>query len=71
MADATAIIPPRGLTVFLFHFEKSEAETPRSGRQRLRGRYGLRAFDAATRVGEASSLMDETSHHDAMRLILG
>jgi len=71
MASATAITPKGGIAVFLFQVLKSEAETPRSGRQRLSGRYGLRAFDAASRVGEASSLMDETSHHDGMRLILG
>ncbi len=63
--------PSRGARSLLVCRKKSEAETPRSGRQRLRGRYGLMAFDAASRVGEASSLMDETSHHDAMRLILG
>jgi len=40
---------------------KKRSDAPRSGRQQA-GRYGLKAFDAATRVGEASSLADETFH---------
>ena len=71
MAGATSTTPGEQGRGLLWSFGKKRSGTPRSGRLRLRGRYGLKAFDAASRVGEASSLMDETSHHDAMRLILG
>ncbi len=47
--------------ILMVKLGKKRSDAPRSGRQQA-GRYGLKAFDAATRVGEASSLADETFH---------
>jgi len=66
MAQSLLACPTTGLFCDDKKGNRKRATWSRSGRPaqgaRVADRYGLKAFDAAARVGEASSLADEAFH---------